>query len=126
MAPRKNFKVTKKLKSYHLGLNAELGAIIFLSLKGYKILARRYQSPVGEIDIIARKGDFLVAVEVKARNGDFLADELVSNHQKQRIKRAISAFIGLNFDQYQNSTIRFDLIIIRPYLWPLHFLGFWE
>lgn len=124
--PRKKFKRTKKLQSYHLGISAELGAIIFLRLKGYKILARRYKTSVGEIDIIAHKRDFLVAVEVKARKGDFLAEELVSYPQKQRIKRTINAFVGLNFDQYQNSTIRFDLIIIRPYRWPLHFLGFWD
>jgi putative endonuclease len=52
---------------YRQGLRAETIAALFLRLKGYRILARRFTSPVGEIDLVARRGTSLVFVEVKAR-----------------------------------------------------------
>ncbi len=122
---------TKKIQSYQFGIFAEFIAIIFLRLKGYKILKRRYKTFVGEIDIIASKGRAIIAVEVKARkkivqkNG-FLIDEVLGENQKRRIKRAIMAFMAANFRKYYNHSIRFDLIVISPYKIPLHLLGFWE
>ncbi|MES2677837.1 MAG: YraN family protein [Pseudomonadota bacterium] len=122
---------TKKIQSYQFGIIAEFIAIIFLRLKGYKILKRRYKTFVGEIDIIASKGRAIVAVEVKARkknvvkNG-FLIDEVLGENQKRRIKRAIMAFMAANFKKYYNYSIRCDLIVISPYKIPLHLLGFWE
>jgi putative endonuclease len=120
-----------KIKSYKFGILAEFAAIIFFRLKGYKILAQRYKTYVGEIDIIAVKGKCLVAVEVKARkniaiqNG-FLIDEVVGKNQRQRIKRAITSFVKANYKKYYNHNIRFDLIVISPFKFPRHFVGFWE
>ena len=122
---------TKKIQSYNFGIIAEFIAIIFLRLKGYKILKRRYKTFVGEVDIIARKGRAIIAVEVKARkkvvqkNG-FLIDEVLSENQKRRIKRAIMFFMAANFKKYYNHSIRFDLIVISPYKIPFHLVGFWE
>jgi putative endonuclease len=122
---------TKKIQSYQFGIVAEFVAIIFLRLKGYKILKRRYKTFVGEIDIIASKGRAIIAVEVKARkkivqkNG-FLIDEVLGENQKRRIKRAIMAFMAANFRKYYNHSMRFDLIVISPYKIPLHLPGFWE
>ena len=122
---------TKKVKSYQFGIVAELVTIVFLRFKGYKILKRRYKSFLGEIDIIAKKGKAIVAVEVKARkklvhkNG-FLIDEVVGEAQKRRIKRAAMAFMGLNFKKYYHHSLRFDLVVVCPYKLPLHLVGFWE
>lgn len=51
------------------GHRAERQAALLLHLKGFRLEARRYRSPVGEVDIIARRAELLVAVEVKARGG---------------------------------------------------------
>ena len=131
MPKTKITKKDKKIISYKFGLIAEIVTIIFLSFKGYKILAWRYKTKLGEIDIIAskilnKKSGILVAVEVKARKGEFLAEELVTKHQKMRIKKAITAFTARKNNFYQNFDIRFDLIIIRPWKIPIHFPGFWE
>ncbi|MFP3339830.1 YraN family protein, partial [Micrococcus sp. SIMBA_131] len=54
-------------KAYRLGHRGEWLAAIALRLKGYRILARRYRTKLGEIDLIARRGDLVAIVEVKAR-----------------------------------------------------------
>ncbi len=119
------------IKSYQFGLVAEFVAIMFLRLKGYKILKRRYKTFVGEVDIIAIKGQCVIAVEVKARknviiqNG-FLVDEVIGENQRRRIKRSIISFIKANYKKYSNHNIRFDLIVICPYKIPFHLISFWE
>lgn len=117
-----------KIKSYNFGIIAEFIAIIFLKLKGYKILKRRYKTYLGEVDIIAVKNKFLVAIEVKARKSknDINLEEILSNQQKSRIKRAMLFFVAGNFKKYYHHSLRFDLIIIKPYGFPRHLIGFWE
>ena len=53
--------------AFRTGISAESRAAAFLIAKGFRILARRWRSPVGEIDIIARRRTLLIFVEVKAR-----------------------------------------------------------
>ena len=53
--------------AFRTGISAESRAAAFLIAKGFRILARRWRSPVGEIDIIARRRSLLIFVEVKAR-----------------------------------------------------------
>jgi hypothetical protein len=57
----------RKLAAHRFGLAAETLAAFYLRCKGYRILAQRYRNAQGEIDLLARKGATLVAVEVKAR-----------------------------------------------------------
>jgi putative endonuclease len=114
-----------KIKSYKWGVWAEFIAIIFLTFKGYKILKRRYKTFVGEIDIIGKKGNLLIAIEVKARKNTSSQEALGINQQK-RIKRAMMMFMSGNFKKHSNCSARFDLIIISPGKFPKHYLGFWE
>ncbi len=60
--PGRNF-----LAGFKFGLFAEKATMLFLWIKGYKIIAWRYKNNLGEIDIIALKGKFIVFIEVKAR-----------------------------------------------------------
>ena len=53
--------------AFRTGISAESRAAAFLIAKGFRILARRWKSPVGEIDIIAHRRSLLVFVEVGAR-----------------------------------------------------------
>jgi putative endonuclease len=76
------------------GRGAELLCLWQLRLKGYRILARRYKTPVGEIDLIARRGRVLAAIEVKARADLDLAGEAITPRQRHRISRAFAHFLG--------------------------------
>jgi putative endonuclease len=57
----------KRVRAYRHGLLAETIAALLLRLKGHRIIARRYKTPVGEIDLVALKGKRLAFVEVKQR-----------------------------------------------------------
>jgi Holliday junction resolvase-like predicted endonuclease len=57
----------KRIRAYRHGLFAETIAALLLRTKGHRILARRYKTPVGEIDLVALKGRRLAFVEVKQR-----------------------------------------------------------
>jgi putative endonuclease len=99
------------------GRAAESLAAILLRLKGYRILARDLRSPVGEIDLIARRGRTLAFVEVKARAG--ADDEVLTARQRRRIVRAAQLFIARH-PGLAALDVRFDLILIGRRRWPRH------
>jgi len=107
---------------YRQGLRAETIAALFLRLKGYRILARRFSSPVGEIDLVARRGTSLVFVEVKARPTLDAAAESIRTMQRARIVRAAEAFLSRH-PQYVNHFARFDAILIAPGRLPRHLIS---
>ncbi|SHF61192.1 putative endonuclease [Kaistia soli DSM 19436] len=101
------------------GRRAERIAALYLGLKGYRVVARRFKSPVGEIDLVMRRGGVLAFVEVKNR-ADFDAAALaVTPHARRRLLRAADAFIGRHPDA-ATLTLRFDLVLIAPRRWPRH------
>ena len=115
----------QKLKSYYFGILAEYLVIIFLFFKGYKFLKRRYKNYYGEIDLIFKKNNLLVIVEVKARRIINTIEEILSYHQQRRIIDSALKFVAKN-KKYQNLGIRFDLVIILPFKMPLHLKGYWD
>ncbi len=56
-----------RVRAYRSGLFAETVTALILRLKGHRIVARRYKTPVGEIDLVALKGRRLAFIEVKRR-----------------------------------------------------------
>jgi putative endonuclease len=56
-----------RVAAFKTGLSAETRAAAFLMAKGYRILAKRFRTPYGEIDIVARRRNLLAFIEVKAR-----------------------------------------------------------
>jgi len=56
-----------RVAAFRTGLSAEARAAAYLMAKGYRILAKRFRTPVGEIDLVARRRNVVVFVEVKAR-----------------------------------------------------------
>lgn len=105
--------------SFHRGMQGEAVALAFLNLHGYHILAKRYRTPYGEIDIIARHENMIVCVEVKTRSS--LSDSLKALHspQQERIINAYLYFIQ-SFPDYANDAVRFDVIVCAPNSKPLH------
>jgi putative endonuclease len=78
------------------GLRGEELACEALKRRGYTILVRRYRTPHGEIDIVARQGVFLVFVEVKARQGDRFGDpeEAVTSLKQDRLVRMAADYLA--------------------------------
>ncbi len=107
------------------GSRAEFWASVILRLKGYHILRRNYRVPVGEIDLIARRGKTLAFVEVKYRAQAGAAQGAVRDKQWQRIERAASTFVGRH-RSLQDSLWRFDVIACAPRTWPKHIEDAWR
>ena len=104
------------------GLSAESRAALLLIAKGYRIAARRWKSPVGEIDIVARRRNLLVFVEVKARVGLDEAAFAVTPHQRRRILAAARAWLARHPDDVA-CAMRFDAILVAPWRMPRHIVG---
>ncbi len=111
-------------KAYRRGLRAERLAALALMLKGYRIVAKRYQTPVGEVDLIARKGDLIALVEVKARKDVQTALDSVTHTAQKRIQNAGEWWINRQADAGQLSW-RCDIVAVIPRRWPVHFENVW-
>jgi len=111
--------------AFQLGLSAESRAAAFLIAKGFRILARRFRSPVGEIDIVARRRSLLVFVEVKARGRLDEAAESLSPRQQRRIAAAAEAWLATHGSGGFRD-IRFDAILVAPGKLPRHIPGAFE
>jgi putative endonuclease len=105
--------------AFRLGISAESRAAAYLIAKGFRILARRFRSPVGEIDIIARRRQLLVFVEVKARPTLEEAAWSVTDRQRSRIVAAAEAWLARQGDHgFQD--MRFDAVLVAPGRIPRH------
>lgn len=102
-----------------LGRRAEGLAALLLIAKGYRILARRFKCPVGEIDVIARRGGTLAFVEVKRRASEADALFAVTPAARRRIVRAADFFLARH-PGLAGSVLRYDIVIVRPRRLPLH------
>ena len=105
--------------AFRFGISAESRAAAFLIAKGFRILARRWRSPLGEIDIVARRRHLLVFAEVKARANLDEAAEAVSDRQRRRIAAAAEIWLAANPDETIRD-IRFDAILVAPGKIPRH------
>ena len=105
--------------AFRTGISAESRAAAFLIAKGFRILARRWRSPVGEIDIIARRRALLIFVEVKARDQLDDAAWPVTDRQRLRIAAAAEAWLARYADD-RIRDIRFDAVLIAPGRLPRH------
>lgn len=107
------------------GRSGEWLAALRLMASGYRIVARNYRSPVGEIDLIARRGRTLIFVEVKRRADHSLAAESILPRQQARIRRAAEAFLAQR-PELATFSLRFDAILIAPWRAPQHIVDAWR
>jgi putative endonuclease len=109
----------ERVAAFRVGLSAESRAAAYLIAKGYRIVARRFKSAVGEIDIVARRGRVLVFAEVKARDRLDDAAWSVLPRQQRRVAAAAGAWLAEHPDDAQ-CHIRFDAVLVAPGRLPRH------
>ena len=115
----------ERVAAFRTGLSAESRAAVLLVAKGFRIIARRWRSPVGEIDIVARRRSLLVFVEVKARNDLDDAAESVTVRQRSRIAAAAEAWLA-TYPDPSVTEMRFDAILVAPGKMPRHIQAAFE
>lgn len=115
----------KRRRAWRFGRLAEELAVWLLRAKGFRVLARDFRAPVGEIDIVARRGGLLIFVEVKARRDIAEAAEAAGARQRARIERAALAFL-VGRPRLAGLDMRFDLMLVEPGRWPCHLPDAWR
>jgi putative endonuclease len=112
----------ERVAAFRVGLSAESRAAAYLIAKGYRILARRFRTPYGEIDIVAKRRNLLAFVEVKARATLDDAAYAVTPRQQKRIVDAANAWL-MAHPEHANFDLRFDAILVAPRALPRHLPG---
>ena len=107
------------------GRFAEFMCCWHLRLRGWRILARDWRCPAGEIDILARRAGVLAIIEVKSRGDLASAAAAVLPRQRRRIARAASAFLLVRPDLAQ-LRLRFDVMLVAPRRAPRHLPDAWH
>ena len=111
-----------RVAAFRTGLSAETRASAYLMAKGYRILAKRFRTPYGEIDLVARKRHLLAFVEVKARASLDDAAYAVTPRQQARIIAAAEAWL-MAHPEHAEFELRFDAMLIAPRRLPRHLLA---
>ena len=109
----------RRLGAYRRGHRSEWLAAAALMAKGYRIVARRYRTRLGEIDLIARRGDLVAIVEVKARPNLAAAMDAIGGMSERRIEAAADLWLARQRD-YARLSMRFDMVAVLPWRWPVH------
>lgn len=110
--------------NYKSGLFAESLARLYFAMKGYRVLAARYRTPVGEIDLIVKRGKSIAFVEIKRRQSLDAAAESIQPRQQQRITRAAQHFLKSQ-PRLEGCLLRFDVLLLSPANWPRHIENAW-
>jgi putative endonuclease len=106
-------------RAFRLGHWAETLCVADLRLRGYRVLARRVRYPVGEIDIVARRGGTLAVIEVKARRDAREAAAAITPRQRRRIARA-AEWLRAERPVLAQLQPRFDVMLVAPWRRPRH------
>ena len=105
--------------AYRHGHFAEAAAAALLLSKGYRLIARRYKTPLGEIDLIVKRGRLIAFVEVKARNVERDALESVGRFGERRIVDASDLWLAKH-PAAAGHDLRYDMVIVAPWRLPRH------
>jgi putative endonuclease len=109
----------QRQQGYRRGHTAEYAAAAFLIAKGHRILARRYKTSAGEIDLIVIRAKRIGFVEVKRRATLSECEAAITPRLQQRVRRAAELWIAKN-PRFQSHDIGFDLVFVMPWRWPVH------
>ena len=115
----------RRQRAQRRGRFAEWLCLWHLRLRGWRILARDWRCPSGEIDILARRGKVLAVIEVKSRHEIDAAASALPPRQRRRIIRATEAFL-LSRPDLVRLDPRFDLMLVASRRLPRHWPGAWR
>ena len=114
----------KRQRAERGGRRAETIAAWWLRLKGWAILAQRARTPLGEVDLIARRGRVLAFVEVKARATEAEAALALDDYRLRRVAAAAGA-LAHRYAR-EGDDLRIDAIFIVPGRLPRHLADVWR
>lgn len=101
------------------GRRGEWLAVAFLTVKGYRLLQRRFGGKGGEIDLIMARGDDIVFVEVKARASLDDAAAAITADKRRLIEARIRQWLARNpWAMLRN--LRADAVFLAPWRLPRH------
>jgi len=112
----------ERVAAFRTGVSAETLAAAYLMAKGYRILAKRFRTPHGEIDLIAKRRNLIAFIEVKARATLDDAAYAVTPRQQGRIINAAQGWL-IAHPEHAELELRFDVILIAPRSLPRHLLA---
>jgi putative endonuclease len=105
--------------AYRHGHVAEAAAACLLMAKGFRLLARRYKTPLGEIDLVVKRRGLIAFVEVKARATRREGLESVGPMAERRMIGAADLWLARNPDA-SGFDLRYDMVVVAPWRLPLH------
>ena len=108
----------KRQRAERGGRRAERAAAWWLRLHGWHILAMRARTPVGEVDLIARRGRVLAFIEVKARATQAGAELALDAYRLRRVVAAAEA-LAPRFAR-PGDDLRIDALFLTPWRLPRH------
>jgi len=111
--------------THEIGLLAEWLCLLRLWLCGWRVLARRWRHPAGEIDLIMRRGNVIAFIEVKTRKDRDTALTAITLRQRQRITTVAGIWLAQNA-QNGNAECRFDVMWVGRWPWPRHVANAWS
>jgi putative endonuclease len=122
--------VNTRAEAERQGRFAEALAALFLAMKGYRILARRFRVHEGEVDLVAwqsapKPGGTVCFIEVKWRPTLTAGTESIGLRQRARIARAAEAFLA-HHAYLASAGVRFDVVVFAPNAWPRHLRDAWR
>lgn len=114
----------KRQRAEKRGRAGETRAALWLQAKGWRILDRRRKTPLGEIDLIVKRGNTIAFIEVKWRNSAGQLDLAIDEHRLSRVAAAVEAVAH----EYATSgeDIRVDVILLAPARLPRHIVNAWQ
>jgi putative endonuclease len=115
----------RRQRAQRRGRVAEWLCLWHLRLRGWRIVARGWRCPSGEIDILAHRRGVLAVIEVKSRGEIDAAASALARRQRRRIARAAEAFLVSRPD-LAALDLRFDLMLVAPFRLPRHWPSAWR
>ncbi|MFN4114467.1 MAG: YraN family protein [Sphingomonadaceae bacterium] len=114
----------KRQHAEEQGRSGEGRAALWLQMKGWRVLDRRRKTPLGEIDLIARRGRIVAFVEVKWRASAGELDYAIDDRRLSRVAAAVEAVAH----EYatDGEDIRIDVLLLAPGAFPRHIVNAWQ
>lgn len=114
----------KRERAEKQGRAGEGRAALWLQMKGWQVLARRRKTPLGEIDLIVKRGRVVAFVEVKWRAAAADLDHAIDEYRLSRVAAAVEAVAH----EYaaDGEDIRIDVLLLAPGTFPRHIVNAWQ